>query len=201
MKICDECFSEFDHSKPFTKFCSQRCLRDRHNRLKRERLKNNPEFKEKRNAYERERRRNGGRDKKKHAADQKARYRKKHGILSDADLKVAPAGSGTINKHGYRQVQAKGHPNAWRTGCMFEHVLVMSNHLGRPLSEHERVHHKNGLRHDNRIENLELWSKSHPYGQRVEDKIQWCKEFLEEYGFSVIINQKIKESEDSQEHP
>lgn len=37
-----------------------------------------------------------------------------------------------------------------------------------------------------RIENLELWSNSHPFGQRVEDKISCAKEFLSLYGYDVI---------------
>jgi len=94
-------------------------------------------------------------------------------------------GSGYITSNGYKII-SKNHPNASVRGQILEHKLIMSNHLGRPLGEKETVHHKNGIRNDNRIENLELWSHSHPFGQRVEDKVKWCKEFLDFYGYDVI---------------
>jgi len=57
----------------------------------------------------------------------------------------------------------------------------MEQALGRKLYRDETVHHRNGVRIDNRIENLELWSKNHPAGQRVVDKIEWAKEILARY--------------------
>jgi hypothetical protein len=53
-----------------------------------------------------------------------------------------------------------------------EHRLVMAEHLGRSLYPYEHVHHINGNKSDNRIENLELWESDHPYGQRAGDIIR-----------------------------
>ena len=91
---------------------------------------------------------------------------------------------GYINERGYVLMVFKD-PITGLWIRKFQHVLVMSNHLGRPLIKGETVHHLNGIRNDNRIENLELWNKGQPSGQRVEDRIKYYIEFLIQHGYKV----------------
>jgi hypothetical protein len=89
-------------------------------------------------------------------------------------------GSGYINAFGYKQISIKG------KGQILEHRHVMEESIGRELMATESVHHKNGNKLDNSLENLELWSKSQPYGQRVEDKVKWAIELLSFYAPSRL---------------
>jgi len=54
-----------------------------------------------------------------------------------------------------------------------QHRVIMEKNIGRTLYPHENVHHINGIRHDNRIENLELWLVPQAIGRRASDLAQW----------------------------
>ncbi|MEY2419520.1 MAG: hypothetical protein QOG90_2200 [Actinomycetota bacterium] len=92
-------------------------------------------------------------------------------------------GGKTRTKKGYILMRALWHPRAPRnSGGVFEHILVMEAALGRYLHPDETVHHRNGVKDDNRLENLELWVRPQHSGIRSSDAMAWARDIVARYG-------------------
>lgn len=110
-------------------------------------------------------------------------YRRKiEGRAMDAPIraprKIGEGEDRVETKEGYVMVKRPGHfgkPLGHRKEWFYEHRYVMEKYLERPLHEGETVHHLNGDRKDNRLENLEPWATiQQPAGQRVIDLLNWA---------------------------
>jgi hypothetical protein len=74
-------------------------------------------------------------------------------------------GGQQIDKNGYVWLRLPDHPNANSSGMILEHRKVMSDVLGRALFGWEKVHHRNGVKADNRPENLSVVTAKNHYGE------------------------------------
>lgn len=104
-----------------------------------------------------------------------------HGTPGCAERTVSPRGKMRWkDKDGYIYISRTPTPNN-RCPHIAEHRAIIEGKIGRSLIKGETVHHKNGIRDDNRIENLELWAANHSGGSRVKDLLEWAKEILSRY--------------------
>lgn len=95
------------------------------------------------------------------------------GELGPVERKRALVGSG-LDRKGYRVLRIAGREYK-------EHRVVMERVLGRPLRDNENVHHLDGDKAHNDPSNLELWVKTQPCGQRVEDRVAAALDLLKAY--------------------
>ena len=110
------------------------------------------------------------------------RYQRKVGKGMNAPFKGDIWFSSVVDGQGYSYPwKNNGYVMVYGNKITLLHRIIIEEYLGRKLLSEENVHHINGKRDDNRLENLELWSSSQPHGQRIKDKIIWAEEILAIY--------------------
>ena len=91
-------------------------------------------------------------------------------------------------KSGYVYLHKPAHPHANKMGYVAEHRIIMEECMKRYLRPEETVHHKNGIKGDNRPDNLELRIGNHGKHQSVADLVTWAQEILARYSLDAGLD-------------
>ena len=96
----------------------------------------------------------------------------------------------TYIQTGYIRIYRPKHPLADHQGYVKEHRLIMEEKLGRYLKRNEVIHHINGNKSDNRIENLALYDRQSEHRKNQNElinEISRLKKLLDEHGIEWRI--------------
>lgn len=105
-----------------------------------------------------------------------------------------------ISKGDYNYALVPDHPNATKNGYVLEHRIVMENHLGRLLNTNEVVHHIDGNKKNNSIDNLQLFTReahaklhANLHGHKmVILKCPWCGKVFNKPRSDSFLDKKNK---------
>jgi ribosomal protein S27AE len=98
-----------------------------------------------------------------------------------------------LDQHGYVMLYEPDHPKAGNGGWFPEHRLVMEQQLGRALRTDEHVHHINGIKNDNRLENLTIMDandhaalSSRDYRHAINAKLKRLADYERRFGSQMV---------------
>ena len=100
-----------------------------------------------------------------------------------------------VTGRGYARILCKGHPKANENGYVNEHDVIMENIIRRNLNDNEVVHHINGIKDDNRLENLQLMTRSQH--MTYHDKQRYPSMMLDNGKFKSKATTKANSQESS----
>jgi|TARA_B110000483_G_C18040298_1_gene482330 hypothetical protein len=108
--------------------------------------------------------------------------------------KLVTSANKSTNKGGYVTYSIN---NGEYNGNIFHgpysgHKLIYEMYNGVTLTSNQNIHHKNGVRDDNHIDNLELWDTSQPAGQRVLEKLSYYFELVKSHSNNPLYKEEIE---------